>query len=266
MTRMVPTAAVILLLTLFAGCQTDTGTSQKLPMRSGQAAAPVGDPNKPVVAMAPGNEVDVVEKMTASRTAYQNGLQALIRYYNDTGNHDKLAWAKEELTALDRIPQYQYIIEAEVFGPNLKAKDQIPAADAMYREAQKLYDDAGGRLPVAQFKDKQYLLAALRKYGQVVSSFPTSNKIGDAAYMMGRIHEDLGDNVIALQFYQRAYQWDPATTTRARLKAAEILDKKLHRRAEALTIYQEIIDKEARYPDRKRAAESRVEQLNKSKD
>ena len=34
MTRIVTTGAVILLLTLFVGCETNTGTSQKLPMRT----------------------------------------------------------------------------------------------------------------------------------------------------------------------------------------------------------------------------------------
>ena len=264
MTRIVTTAAVILLLTLFVGCQTDTGVSQKLPMRSNQPV-PVGDPNKPVMAPTSTDEIDLVEKMASNRHAYQSSLQALIQYYGGVGNHDKLAWAKEELTSLNRIPQYQYIIEAQVMPASLKATQQIPAADQLYQEAEKLYRDAGA-IPVTLLKDEQLLQAALRKYGELISRFPTSDKIDDAAYKMGQIHEGLGDTTIALAFYQRAYQWDPATPYPARFKAAAILDKKLHRRDEALQVYQEAIAKEARYTDLRLMAERRVEQLNTSKD
>ncbi len=263
MTRIVTTAAVILLLTLLVGCQTDTGTSQRLPPRSNQPVQ-VGDPNKPVVAPAMGDEIDLVEKMATNRQAYQNSLQAMIRYYEAAGNHDKLGWAKEELTALNGIPQYQYIIEAQVMPASLKAKDEIPAADALFAEAHKLEQQAGA-IPLTQFKDVELLRAALRKYGEMISRFPTSNKIGEAAFRMGEIHEGLGDNTIALAFYQRAYQWDPTVPHPARFKAAAILDKKLHRRDEALQVYQEAIAKEARYTDQRLMAERRVEQLTTSK-
>jgi tetratricopeptide (TPR) repeat protein len=225
----------------------------------------VGDPNKPVVAPAMGDEIDLVEKTNANRQAYQASLQAMIRYYEAAGNHEKLGWAKQELTALNRIPQYVYIIEAQVMPPTLKAKDEIPAADAMFAEAKQL-DRWAGVLPVTQLKDIEVLRAALRKYEELVSKFPTSNKIGDAAFRMGEIHEGLGDNAIALAYYQRTYQWDPATKHPARFKAAAILDKKLHRRDEALQIYQEAIVKEASHTDLRLMAERRVEQLTTSTD
>jgi tetratricopeptide (TPR) repeat protein len=260
MTRIVTTAAMILLLTLFVGCQTDTGTSQKLPMRSSQPVQ-VGDPNKAVTATS-GDEIDLVEKMTANRQAYERSLQALIQYYDGSGNHEKQNWAKEELTAFNRIPQYRYIFEMPT---SLKAKDSIPAADQLYNEAEKLYRDAGV-IPLTVTKDVQLLQAAMRKYEDLISRYPTSDKIDDAAYRMGTITEGLGDTTIALACYQRAYQWDPATPYPARFKAANILDKKLHRRAEALEVYQEAIAKETKYTDLRLMAERRVQELNTSKD
>jgi tetratricopeptide (TPR) repeat protein len=149
--------------------------------------------------------------------------------------------------------------------PTLKAKDEIPAANALYAEAEKLYKDAGF-IPLTVTKDIELLRAALRKYGEMISRFPTSNKIGEAAFRMGEIHEGLGDNAIALAYYQRTYQWDPATKHPARFKAAAILDKKLHRRDEALQIYQEAIVKEASHTDLRLMAERRVEQLTTSTD
>jgi len=262
MTRIVTTGAVILLLTLFVGCEANTGTSQRLPMRTAPSAS---DPNQPLAVPTSNDEIDLVEKMAANRQAYQTSLQALIQYYGAAGNHDKVGWAKEELTALNRIPQYQYIIEAQVMPANLKATESIVAADQLYAQAEKLDRDAGV-IPVAQLKDVNLLRAALRKYGELISRYPTSDKIDNAAYKMARIHEGLGDYAIALAFYQRAYQWDAATPYPARFKAADILDKKLHRRAEALQVYQEAIAKEAQFTDLKLMAERRVQELNTSKD
>jgi tetratricopeptide (TPR) repeat protein len=262
MTRIVTTGAVILLLTLFVGCEANTGTSQKLPMRT---VPTVSDPNQPLNVPTSNDEIDLVEKMTANRQAYQNSLQALIQYYGTAGNHDKVSWAKQELTALNRTPQYQYIIEAQVMPANLKATESIPAADQLYAQAEKLERDAG-IIPVTALKNVELLRAALRKYGELISGYPTSDKIDDAAYKMARIHEGLGDYTIALAFYQRAYQWDAATPYPARFKAADILDKKLHRRAAALLVYQEAIAKEAQYKDLTLMAERRVQELNTSKD
>jgi tetratricopeptide (TPR) repeat protein len=262
MTRIVTTAAVILLLTLFVGCEANTGTSQKLPNRS---AAYASEPNQPLAVATSADEIDLVEKMASLRQDYRRSLQALIQYYDAFGNHEKVTWAREELRALDRIPQYQYIIEAQVMPATLRATERIAAADQLYQDAEKLYKDAGV-LPLTQLKDVQLLRAALRKYGELISRYPTSDKIDDAAYRMGHIHEGLGDYTIALSFYERAYQWDPATPYPARFKAADILDKKLHNRAKALEVYQEAIVKEARYTDLRLMAERRVQELNTSKD
>jgi tetratricopeptide (TPR) repeat protein len=249
----------MVLLTLLVGCETDTGTSQKLPGRSNPYMA---DPNKPLAVPTSANEIDLVEKMASDRQAYQRSLQALIQYYSAVGNHDKIGWAKEELTALNRIPQYQYFVDMPA---TLKAKESIAAADQLYQEAEKLERDAGV-IPVTQLKNEEMLRAALRKYEELINRHPTSDKIGDAAYKMGRIHEGFRSFTIALLCYQRAYQWDPATRYPARFRAADILDRRLHRRAEALQVYQEAIVKEAQHTDLRLMAERRVQELNTSKD
>ncbi len=262
MTRIVTTAAVIVLLTVLVGCEANTGTSQKLPGRSNTYMT---DPNKPLAVATSANEIDLVEKMAANRQAYQRSLEGLIQYYSASGNHDKTTWAKQELTALNQIPQYQYLIEAQVMPATLKASESIAAADQLFAEAKKLEDQAGV-IPLAALKDEELLRAALRKYGELISKYPTSDKIDDAAYKMARIHEGFRDFTIALMFYQRAYQWDAATPYPARFRAADILDRKLHRRAEALVVYQEAIAKEGRYIDLRLMAERRVQELNTSKD
>lgn len=219
------------------------------------------EPNKPLARPASENEIDLVEKMTANRQAYQQSLEVLIQYYDAVGNHQKTSWAKEELTAFNRIPQYQFFIDMP---ENLKATESIAAADQLYAEAEKLNRYAGP-IPVNLLKDQEMLRAALRKYEDLISRYPTSDKIDDAAYKMAEIQKGFGDFTIALTCYQRAYQWDPATPYPARFRAADILDRKMHRRAEALQLYQEAIAKEGRHTDLRLMAERRVQELNTSK-
>jgi len=113
-------------------------------------------------------------------------------------------------------------------------------------------------------KDEELLRVALEKYGQLIRQYPTSDKIDDAAHEMAGIYEHFRDYTIALKYYQRTYQWDPETPYAARFKAASILDKKLHRRAEALELYQEAVIKEAQYDEWKMFAEDRIEDLSRS--
>ncbi len=68
----------------------------------------------------------------------------------------KLRWAQDELTRLDSLPQYNYIIEASVAPENLKPTESISEADFMYREAFRLERDAGSLLII---KDENKLRA-----------------------------------------------------------------------------------------------------------
>lgn len=259
MTRIVTTAAVIFILTIAIGCASDTGISQRLPQRSGPYVSNPSDP--PLANPSSSNEIDLVEQMATHRQAYRRSLEALIQHYDAAGNNEKTMWAREELEALDRIPQYRYIFEVP---PNLRATERIPAADQLYEEAEKTRLRAGAPPVPAALKNEEVLRAALGKYADLIAQYPTSDKIDDAAYRMAGIHEDFRDYTIALQYYQAAYQWDPGTPYPARFKAANILDRRLHRRAEALDLYKEAIIKEAQFTDWKLSAERRIKELTTS--
>lgn len=260
MTRIVLTATTIALLTVLVGCQSpNQGDSQRLPQRSlpqAQASTRV-----PIEQVAAADEIDLVEQMSAQRQAYRDSLDKLIRYYDVSGNNSKLAWARSELQSLDRIPQYQYVIAPQVLPADLKPTAKIQACDDLYARAMETERKAGV-LPV--LKDEELLRAALKQYNELLAAYPTCDKIDDAAYRMAGIHEYFKDYVIALQYYQRVYQWDPATTYPARFKAAAILDWRLHRRAEALQLYQEAIVKESQHTDLKATAERRIQDLSDS--
>jgi len=254
MARTILTAALIVLLNVLVGCQgVDSGRSQLLPAEIRSAA---------VITMEVGSETDIIEEMSDHRQAYRQGLKLLVDYYTRTGNNEKLKWAKKELAALDAIPQYNYIIEAITAGPNLRASTMIPEAELMYREAVKLEKRAKGLVIIY---NEDLLRLALHKYNQLIRKHPTSDKIDDAAFKAGGIHEHFGDYTIAALYYERAYQWDPDTIYPARFKAAYIWDKRLHiRRADALENYQEVLKRGGLSKQRKEFIEERIMKLTQS--
>jgi hypothetical protein len=138
MARIVLTAVVIALLNVLVGCQSvDSGRGQRLPSRTRTSLGPTG-----VVNIDKAGETDFVEQIAVNRQAYRQGLKLLIGYYTKIGNNMKFNWAKDELAALDSIPQYKYIVEAEAAGANLRASSSIPEADDLYEDALQLEKEA----------------------------------------------------------------------------------------------------------------------------
>lgn len=139
----------------------------------------------------------------------------------------------------------------------------VTASDAntLYAEAVRLEEKAG---PLMVAKDEALLKKALDKYNQLISKYPKSDKIDNAAFRMAEIYAYLKDYTNAVQYYQRTYQWNPQTLTPARFKAAYLLDTQLGRRAEALQIYQEALSKITKSDEHRQwvtFAEQRVKEL-----
>jgi tetratricopeptide (TPR) repeat protein len=258
MARIVLSAVIIVLLSVSLGCQQADSGRGRIISSGGTAAIGAGS-----VSLSQEGETDIVEQISINRRAYQHGLELLIRYYTKTGNNMKLNWAKAELMALDSVPKYKYIIEAEILDANLRASTSIPEADDLYRDALRLEDEARVLL-IGKNDDK--LRQALDKYDRLIRSYPTSDKIDDAAFNAGVIYERFQDYSIALLYFKRAYQWDPETPHPARFRSARILDKRLHRNAEALELYREALNTEGKYGKHRmwiEYAEERIQALYK---
>ena len=213
-------------------------------------------------------EVDLVEQMAENRQAYRQNLEALSAYYARTGNNQKLTWANKEIANLDRMPQYTYIRDV-IPGPDLKARMVLPEATALYLDAEQLQRDSGLipliGLQMPYVKSENLLRLALDKYASLIRKYPTCDRIDDAAFQAGYIHENFGEYDLALTFYQRAYQWDAQTPYPARFKAAYMLDKRLHRKSEAVDLYQQALNTEGlRYPEWQKFAQERIAELTKT--
>lgn len=252
MARRVLTTMFVVLLAVLAGCRgVDTGASQLVPR-------PLKDAS--VVKAVGASETDIIEQVTIDRQAYRNALESLIAHYKKTGNDMKLKWAKNEMKKLNKVPQYNYIIESIVAPANLRATTRIAEAELIYIDARRL--ERAKKFHI--FTRDSKLRLALHRYNQLIRKHPSSDRIDDAAYRAGRICEHFKDYTIALLYYQRAYQWDPKTVYPARYKAAYILDVIQHRRAEALKVYQQALKKENLSTKQKEFAEERVKVLTKS--
>jgi tetratricopeptide (TPR) repeat protein len=253
MTRLVLITLASVMVCVLVGCSgVDSGRAQIVPS---QVATITG----PAVDISNASEADLSEQVAVNRQAYKRGLEVLIQHYIKTGNNMKLIWAQKELASLNAIPQYNYVVEATIAGPNLKATRSIPEADYLFYDADRLEREAGLVL-----KDDNLLRVALDKYNQLISRFPNSDKIDDAAFKAAGIYEHFRDYTIAVLYYQRTFQWDPQTIYPARYKAAFILDQRLHRRAEALQLYQEAlqqITKAGEHPQWQQYAETRIKEL-----
>ena len=260
MARNVCTVVLIIMLSVLVGCQgVNKGRGQRMPVDPRQSYGPAS-----VINIADTSEADLVEKMAVSRQAYKQGLELLAGFYKRSGNNMKYEWAQKELDAFNTMPKYNYIIEPEVAPQNLKPIASIPAADDLYYEAEDM-DKKAGSLPI--LKNENQLRLALGKYNELIKKYPTSDKIDDAAYNAGVIYEYFKDYTIALLYYKRAYQWDPETPYPARFRAARILDKYLHRDAEALQLYQQAVKIEGqfdKYREWKEFAEKRISELQKA--
>jgi len=234
MARLTGLALLIITVCVLAGCNNvDTGKGQMLPPQAGIAPGPTID-------VAKTGESELAEKVADTRLAYRRALEVLVQHYTKTGNNMKLGWAQKEIDSLNSMAQYDYVVEATMAGPNLKASKSVSDADYLYNDAVRLEDQAGQFMLI---KDDNLLRMALDKYNQLISKFSSSDKIDDAAFRAAGIYEHFKDYTIAVLYYQRVYQWDPQTQYPARFKAAYILDRHLARRAEALNLYQEALSK-----------------------
>jgi len=257
MARLILIANLLALVIALYGCtESNSGRGQLVAQGTKQTTD-----RHAVIKAAQDKEVDIIEDMSMHRRAYRQSLEALIKYYRNAGDYMKCEWAQKEIAALDAIPQYNYIIEASIAGPDLRAGEEIPEADDLYYAGQVMEDQARKLILITS---SEKLRLAMDKYNQVIRQYPTSDKIDDAAYRAGKIYEQFKDYSIAVLYYQRTYQWDPETVYPARYAAARLLDDKLHRRDEALELYSQALKYDALSASQRELIEERVAQLMQS--
>jgi tetratricopeptide (TPR) repeat protein len=259
MVKKISIVTFITLICISLGCQSpDRGLSSQLPIR------PMTTPyiKKPIGPNA--GEIDIIEKVEQARQEYRLDLESLVAFYTKAGNNEKLNNATIELTALNTMPQFDYINPLDL-SDRFSPSTQIMDADLLYQGA--MLDKQQAEKYSLALVNKELYRTALSKFKQLIKNYNNSDKIDDAAYEIGEIDEYFKDYSTALEYFQAAYKWNPLATWPARFHAARILDRYMHNYAEALPLYREAIETEGKYDQNrewKRKAEERIAQLEKT--
>lgn len=253
-----------LVLSLFAaGCQTDAFFYRKNRAPKGEQVqwAALSGEVAPTLAR---QEADLVEQVVHNRTEYMNLLRDVAKHYRDIGRGDLADQAAFEWESLESAQQFYYLLDAEVPNVVLNPSESIPEADALYNEGQKLLKEGGHNIPI--FYRQKRMIEALKTFRRLVFLYPTSDKVDDAAFFMGEIHKEyLSDQeLIAVRWYERAYQWNPQTPHPARFQAAVVYDYRLKDRAHALELYHAVLDHETWNGSNRAFAERRITELTRS--
>src|SRR5262249_56791040 len=132
----------------------------------------------------------------------------------------------------------------------------IPEANELYRRAMTFKGKGWG----TDFTDNQRRAELLLQ--QILSNYPQSDKISDAAYQLGDIYESRAYKQYgrAAQYFERCFQWNPKTQSDARIRAARLYEQ-TNERNRALEIYREITTHETD-PKRIELANKRLSDLS----
>jgi TolA-binding protein len=195
------------------------------------------------------SDIEKVERVLAARRDYQVALEQLRMHYIQAGDIERARWAEEELRQFHRMNKQAYRLELDVPPPTLQAQQNIPEANELYKRAMT-YKGKGWW---TDFLDNQRRAELL--FQQILTNYPQSDKIDDAAYQLGDIYESSAYKQYrrAAQYFERCFQWNVNTQFDARLRAAHLYDKYLQERTRAIELYREITTHET---DPKRIAEA----------
>ncbi len=243
-----------------AGCSTIAPVGSL--RASHRTTAPRSTSTEPVdLTLVAVREVDLVEEVVAHRDEYRASLDRLHGYYSEHGYAAKQGWAAYELDGLSKVKPFRYLMDAEVPAESLHAADSIAEADAIFGEGQELMKRGGHGVPGIYREDR--MIQAAEVFRNMISKYPSSDKIGDAAFLCGEIHKEYlpGQEQIAVKWYERCWTWDPQTIHPAKFQAAVVYDYRLHDRDAALELYHRVVNEGSPGDANTRHALKRIEEL-----
>lgn len=248
-----------LCFTYLSGCNTDgmwnVGSDRHVPRMPGTQEG-VQD-----IAVADTQEVDLVEQVLYHRKHYRQALTDLRDFYIDRGSHTKRKWAEYELADLGKVKPFKYILDAEIPASSLRPQHSVADADRLYEKGLNLMERGGHGVP-ALYR-KELMDEAVNTFTELITKYPTSDKIDDAAYCCGEIYKEYyrDQEPLAVKWYERAFTWDPNTPHPVRFQAAVVYDFRLHDRAKALELYHEVLRSEADNKSNAAFASRRIHEL-----
>jgi tetratricopeptide (TPR) repeat protein len=205
-------------------------------------------------------EVELVEGVIKARKDYWIALDKLRQHYVTTHDIEKTKWVEDELKQYHRMMKYSYRLDVkDVPPPTLQPKQNVAEANALFRRAVE-YKNKGatGEEVVDNQRRAEILLQA------ILERHPESDKIAEAAYHLGDVYEHYRPRPQyerAAAYYERSFQWNKASATDARLRAARIYDRQLKMLDKAKELYKAVMNHDTD-PARVQEAEKRLTELS----
>lgn len=204
-------------------------------------------------------EVELIEAVLKSRKDYWTALDKLRQHYVAANELERVKWVEDEIRQYHRMMKYSYRLDVkDVPPPTLQPKTNIPEANALFRRAIEFKGRAVGEDVIDNQRRAEILFQA------ILEKFPESDKIADAAYHLGDIYEGYRPRPQwerAAAYYERSFQWNKATATDARLRAARIYDRQLKMLDRAKDLYKSVLNHDTN-PARVEEAERRLNELS----
>jgi hypothetical protein len=204
----------------------------------------------------------LVEYVVSARNAYLTAVDQLLTTYDREGNTYRVEFVRSIKKRFDPIRIYMYFPSAEIPGPNLRPTEVVREADELFARAYRLFREGKGLLHTFVTTSYRRERQALLLFMELIQKYPTSNKIALAAYYIGDIYKEyFNEDVRAVMWYERAWQWDPNITEPARFQAATVYDLRLHNPEKAVECYSATIRYEQFNQSNVRFAEKRIREL-----
>ncbi len=186
------------------------------------------------------SEAALLEQVVAAREAWQTDLDKLEELYSRQKADLKLKGIRTVKGNIFVEKIHMYVLNAEVPPATARPTEVIDAADRLYDQALKLHLE-GKLIPALADYDKEE--KALKMFLDLVKKYPTSNKLPMTAYYIAEIYKEYFKNqeVRAVLWYQRAWEWDPHIPKPARFQAAVLYDYRLKEHGRALPLYYDVI-------------------------
>jgi tetratricopeptide (TPR) repeat protein len=220
--------------------------------------APASNSGKGAAAERPG-EVELVEAVLKARKDYWTSLDKLRQHYVAVNEIEKARWVEDELRSYHRMMKYSYRLDIkDVPPPTLQPKQNITEANTLFRRAIEYKGHGEGETYIDNQRRAEILLQA------ILEKYPESDKIAEAAYHLGDIYENYRPRPQyerAAAYYERSFQWNKASATDARLRAARIYDRDLKMLDKAKELYRAVMNHDTN-PARVAEAEKRLTELS----
>ena len=204
-------------------------------------------------------EVELVESVIKARKDYWMTLDKLRQHYVTTNDIERAKWVEDELKSYHRMMKYSYRLDVkDVPPPTLQPKQNVTEANNLFRRAVDYKAKGSGD----EFTDNQRRAEVLLQ--AILEKYPESDKIAEAAYHLGDIYEHYRPRPQyerAAAYYERSFQWNKASATDARMRAARIYDQNLKMQDKAKEMYKAVMNHDTN-PGRVEEAEKRLHELS----